>query len=93
MKFSEKGASLQLSVHDRGSKVQFLVSNPGRPISKAVISNVSKPFAVDEDIMHHSQGSGLGLSLCQALLKTHESELTFGHENHHVQVGFQLPVS
>jgi signal transduction histidine kinase len=91
IKFSEKGAKLQLTAMVMENGIRLTVANPGKPLSKHIINNVSQPFAVDEDIMHHSQGSGLGLSLCQALLKTHQTELFFGHENHRIQVGFELP--
>jgi K+-sensing histidine kinase KdpD len=42
--------------------------------------------------MHHSGGTGLGLTVCQAILKSHSSELQFTNTEEGVQVSFELPL-
>ncbi len=70
--------------------LEFFVTNQGKPIPSDRLEKILKPFTLDEDIMHHSQGTGLGLSLCQALLKTHNSELRFEFTKSKVSVSFWI---
>ena len=59
-------------------------------MSKKIIEAVNRPFNLDEDIMKHSEGLGLGLSLSQALLKAHDSHLEFETPKGKTRVGFQI---
>jgi K+-sensing histidine kinase KdpD len=93
IKFSPKGATVTIASQDSDEGVLFSVQNPGPAISAKTIEKIAKPFSIDEDIMHHSQGSGLGLSLCQALLKTHGSALEFEYRNGENTVAFALTTS
>jgi K+-sensing histidine kinase KdpD len=52
-----------------------------------------KPFYIDEDVMHHSTGTGLGLTICQAILKSHHSQLQFKNTDKGVMVYFELPLA
>ena len=70
--------------------IEIYISNSGKALENSVIENILKPFTLNEDIMKHSKGLGLGLSLCQALLKRHGSELKIHCLNEKVDVSFQL---
>ena len=72
------------------TNVEISVENSGQPISEATVKYIMKPFTVNEDIMHHSTGLGLGLSICQAQLKQHGSNLLFKFNDGKVIVGFEL---
>lgn len=90
LKFSAKGSSIEVHVTKTAEGARVSVRNPGAPLKQRLIDQITKPFAVDEDIMHHSHGTGLGLSLCQALLRTHHSHLEIENAKGAIVVGFQL---
>lgn len=67
------------------------VTNKGQPISEKVIDKIFRPFFLDEDIMNHSTGMGLGLTICQSLLQAHGSGLNIRNNPDGVTVSFVLP--
>jgi two-component system, sensor histidine kinase and response regulator len=72
-------------------RIRFSVYNKGSRISPAVIDKIMKPFFLDEDVMNHSGGMGLGLTICQSILKAHSARLDVKNENEGVEVAFDLP--
>ncbi len=91
IKFGEKKSEIVVGAQALSpTGLKFFVTNRGKPIPSDRLEKIMKPFTLDEDIMHHSQGTGLGLSLCQALLKTHQSELSFEFSKGQVRVNFSL---
>lgn len=72
-------------------RMKISVSNKGPQISAQVVDKILKPFFLDEDVMNHSVGMGLGLTLCQAILKSHGSQLMIENILDGVQVSFELP--
>lgn len=72
-------------------RMKFCVSNEGSPISPDVIDKILKPFFIDENVMNHSVGMGLGLAVCQAILKAHGSSLEIQNNTTGVVVSFELP--
>jgi two-component system sensor histidine kinase/response regulator len=71
--------------------VKFSIFNQGPTISANVIHKIMTPFFLDEDVMKHSTGIGLGLSICQSILKSHSSKLVINNESEGVEVSFELP--
>lgn len=51
------------------------IENKGPSISAAVIEKIMRPFMLDENIMNHSIGMGLGLTICQTLMKVQGGEI------------------
>lgn len=90
IKFGEQKSEILIESHVVGDKIQLSVTNEGKGINKDSIEKVLKPFSLDEDIMHHSKGTGLGLSISQALLRTHQSELSIACPKGLVKVSFEL---
>ncbi len=71
---------------------KFVVSieNKGPQISQQVIEKIMKPFQLDENIMNHSIGMGLGLTICQTLMKTQGAELSVNNFEQGVRVEFKF---
>jgi signal transduction histidine kinase len=86
IKFSEKKTKIDVICKD--GRVE--ITNHGATIDKKMIQNILKPFSLDEKIMNHSKGLGLGLSLSQALLKRHGSELELTSSKSSVTASFQV---
>ena len=72
-------------------RLKFSIVNLGTGISDQVIEKILKPFFIDEDVMNHSVGMGLGLTVCQAILKAHGSSLRIENTGTGVSVSFELP--
>ena len=89
-RFSPEGASLQLKSKDQGDQIRICLTNTQVSMDQDIIDKVLKPFSLNEDIMNHSKGLGLGLTLTNALLKTHKTELNIKSEDHCVSVCFSL---
>src|SRR5690606_4773263 len=71
IQFGDEGSEIVLKTESQNSGTYFEVQNTGKPLSPEMIDKILKPFTLDENIMNHSKGIGLGLSICQAFLKLH----------------------
>jgi signal transduction histidine kinase len=92
-KFCQDATDIEVKVAQEGKVARFSVSNRGPHLSSKVIDKIMKPFYIDEDVMHHSTGTGLGLTICQAILKAHNSHLQFKNTDQGVSVFFELPLA
>ncbi|MBS1971405.1 MAG: hybrid sensor histidine kinase/response regulator [Bdellovibrionales bacterium] len=72
-------------------QVVFSVTNKGPQIEAPMIEKILRPFFIDEDVMNHSTGMGLGLSICQSILGLHQSKLRIENTDEGVRVSFNLP--
>ncbi len=74
---------------------QFIleIQNTGPQISQSVLDKIMTPFTLDENVMNHSVGTGLGLTICQALLKSHGGKLHIENKNDGVCVRFVFPTT
>jgi two-component system, sensor histidine kinase and response regulator len=91
-KFGKENSPIALEAElTQPHRMTFKVSNQGPQISPAVVDKILKPFFLDEDVMNHSIGMGLGLTLCQAILKSHGSQLQIENTLGGVKVYFEVP--
>lgn len=75
-KFGLANSEIKIQVDQQPSgKPIISVENEGPRISSAVIEKIMRPFMLDENIMNHSIGMGLGLTICQTLMKAQGGEL------------------
>ncbi len=89
-KFADPSSEIKLSAKSKGKSFEISVQNQAPNITPEKISTLIKSFTLNEDAFHHSSGYGLGLSICQALLKLHDSSIKFESEHHEVRVSFHL---
>jgi len=91
VRFSDEKTDITISCDENNDgSLTLMITNDGPEIPKARIDQILKPFTLDEDIMHHSQGMGLGLSVSQSLLKHHGSQLLVNSKNKKTSVGFTI---
>ena len=86
------------SVEDSGGKsvtghYEVTISNKGKPIDDRQVAQLLKPFTLNENVLNHSVGTGMGLSICQAMLKLHGTSLKFTSQNSTISVSFTLKKS
>ena len=92
VKFGSENTAIEIKTSVEGShRVRFSIFNYGTGISPSVIDKISKPFFLDEDVMYHSTGMGLGLTVCTSILKAHSSLLKIENASNGVEVSFDLP--
>ncbi len=75
IKFSHNQSKVILEVKENENSAEFVVINKGDEVQPEVIENIFKPFTLDENMLNHTTGIGLGLSLSQAYLKCLSSTL------------------
>lgn len=90
-KFGKENSDIRIS-HEMVSphRIKFSITNEGSSISTTVIDKILKPFFIDEDVMNHSTGMGLGLTICQSILKLHSSSLDIQNVGSGAQVSFEI---
>lgn len=91
VKFGEDNSEIVLESKPVEGGVLFSVTNRGSAIAEKVIDHIFRPFFLDEDVMNHSTGMGLGLTICQALLRAHDSGINIRNNPDGVTVSFRLP--
>lgn len=90
-KFGDEGTSITIrTASGPDGSVKVSIQNHGKAIDTKTIQKIMKPFEIDENIMNHSKGIGMGLSISQALLKLHGSKLEFEADGKAVCVNFRL---
>ena len=90
-KFGQEGSVILLHAFlTSPHRVRFSVSNHGSAIPIDLIEKIFNPFFIDENVMNHSAGMGLGLAVCQSILKAHQSRLKIENTQFGVEVSFEL---
>lgn len=92
IKYGLDGAPILVKAESvQNHRLKISVFNQGSSIPDSVRDKVLRPFFIDEDVMHHSTGTGLGLSVCQSILKAHGSHLQLINRDQGVEASFELP--
>ncbi len=93
-KFAESSSEIRVLAGPKGTGKQknfeIEIQNQGPNIKPEKIQNLLKSFTLNENAFNHTSGNGLGLSICQALLKLHDSHLKFESADHLIRVSFQF---
>jgi two-component system, sensor histidine kinase and response regulator len=92
LKFSTESSAVEIKGSKIGNFYEFKVINKGENIPEAALKKIFQPFFLDENIMNHSVGLGLGLSICDKLLKLHGTSLNIRNIENGVQVAFYFPL-
>ncbi|HEY8269809.1 MAG TPA: hybrid sensor histidine kinase/response regulator [Pseudobdellovibrionaceae bacterium] len=90
-KFGYDNTEITIEATKKNEKIIYSVFNKGPRIESSVIDKILRPFFIDEDVMNHSTGMGLGLNICQSILNLHQSKLKIENTDEGVCVSFNLP--
>ncbi len=92
IKFGHEKSTIEFVTREMGKDdVQISMTNEGRGLKSDAIARILKPFSLDEDIMNHTKGAGLGLSVVQALLRRLGSQLEVESPKGKFAASFSLP--
>ena len=99
-KFADPKSTIEIAGHSVApaspggeDRYEISISNSGKPIDKKQIERLMKPFTLNENVMNHSVGTGMGLSICQAMVKLHGSALRFSARDKEITVAFDLELA
>lgn len=81
IRFSQIQSEIKLIIQNSESHVMIAIENEAPPIPNSVIANLQNPFNVQTEIMNHSKGLGLGLSVADAIIKAHGGNISIKNEN------------
>ncbi len=90
-KYGNPGQPIAVHSESGAQGLTFKIINQGPQIPKQVIDKILQPFFIDENIMNHSTGFGLGLTICESLLKIHGADLQIQNQMNGVCVTFTIP--
>ncbi len=90
IKFADAETKIHIDFKQEGVKKEASVSNTGKEVKPETIAKILQPFNLDEEMMNHSKGLGMGLSLTRSYLKCLGSELNITCENKLFKATFQL---
>ncbi|MAE74770.1 MAG: hybrid sensor histidine kinase/response regulator [Bdellovibrionaceae bacterium] len=93
VKHGDHSESFVIQGEKRSDHYHFQFTNKAQKIPDDKLDQLLKPFTLNENIMNHSEGLGLGLSICQAILKTHGSSLKLRSDDSHFTAEFEIPLS
>ncbi|MCB0348113.1 MAG: hybrid sensor histidine kinase/response regulator [Bdellovibrionales bacterium] len=85
IKYSPNGEAININ----WSANKVSIKNIGH-LDEEKIAKIFKPFYVDPSIMNHSNSTGLGISLSQAILKAHNTQLQISSQNNTVEASIQF---
>ena len=75
-KASEQGGRLELTANAEGDTVTVLVRDYGQGIPQEALDKITQPFyMVDKSRARKAGGAGLGLALCQEIVKVHQGTM------------------
>lgn len=80
MKYTPPGGEISIRVEELQDAVRFEVADRGQGIAEADLHKLFDPFFTGS--LQHGEGrkgSGLGLSICQAIIRAHHGEITAGN--------------
>ncbi len=90
-KFGSEGTVIYVISSTSSAGTIISIENQGSQFNLKITGKLVQPFFLDENIMHHSSGTGMGLAICQSLLKRVQSSLQIQNTNQCAKVTFVLP--
>jgi two-component system, sensor histidine kinase and response regulator len=90
-KFGSENSLIELKSIKVENGLLLTIENRGSTFNMAKIEKLLEPFFLDENVMHHSTGTGMGLAISQSLLKTLGTQLQLENIENGARVSVHLP--
>lgn len=89
-KFAPEATLIEVRTQKRSDELNVSVENKGSNFNMSIVEKLVQPFTLDENIMHHSTGTGMGLAISQSLLKRIQSQLKIENTSVGARVSFTI---
>lgn len=81
VKFTRSGGKIAVNIFDKGENIVITIKDTGIGIPRDKIDMIFQRFRqIDKSFTRNHEGSGIGLSLTQSLVKMHKGEITVKSE-------------
>ncbi len=87
-KFGKAHSDIKIKSLCEKNEIIVIIQNQGPQISQNILDKLLKPFMLDENMMNHSVGMGLGLTICQTLMKALHGRLAINNQDNGVSTEF-----
>jgi two-component system sensor histidine kinase KdpD len=93
VKYAGEKARIKVDVHKNGGEVIFRVSDDGPGIPTAEGQRVFERFyRVDDSLTRLTSGAGLGLAICQGLVRAHGGRIWIEPQERGACIAFTIPM-
>jgi two-component system sensor histidine kinase BaeS len=94
-RYTEKGGSLEIEVHEQNSNIQITFSDSGPGVKDEDLPKLfDRLYRVENSRNREKGGSGLGLAICKNIVEAHEGTISSAHSPlGGLLITIQFPVS
>lgn len=94
VKYAGEKAVIQVDVSKQGEQIVFRVSDNGPGIPEDESQRIFESFyQVNASLARISSGAGLGLAICQGLVRAHGGEIWVERQNQGACIAFSIPLT
>lgn len=94
VKYAGEQAAILVEVNRQGDQIVFRVSDDGPGIPEDESQRIFDSFyQVNASLARISSGAGLGLAICQGLVRAHGGEIWVEKQNRGARLAFSIPLS
>ncbi len=91
IKYTPEGGTIYIKLDDDESYAYVNVNNTGNGFPDEVLVNPFN-FFVSDEIMHHSEGYGLGLAIAELIMNAHSGKIKISNNNIGANVELKFPI-
>jgi PAS domain S-box-containing protein len=94
VKYAGEHATIRVDVSKQGEQIVFRVSDDGPGIPDDESQRIFESFyQVNASLAHISSGAGLGLAICQGLVRAHGGEIWVEKQQQGARIAFSIPLT
>jgi PAS domain S-box-containing protein len=94
VKYAGENATIRIDVSQQGEQIVFRVSDDGPGIPEEESQRIFESFyQVNASLARISSGAGLGLAICQGLVRAHGGEIWVEKQKRGACIAFSIPVT
>jgi two-component system sensor histidine kinase KdpD len=93
VKYAGESATIHVDVSRQGEQFVFRISDDGPGIPPDASQRIFESFyQVDNSLARISSGAGLGLAICQGLVRAHGGEIWVEDQKYGACIAFSIPL-
>jgi signal transduction histidine kinase len=94
VKYAGENATIHINVSQQGEQIVFRVSDDGPGIPEEESQRIFESFyQVNASLARISSGAGLGLAICQGLVRAHGGEIWVEKQKRGACIAFSIPIT